>query len=88
MLAGVKHGWAWGQSYSYGTANGGLIMKGRLLVEHPSGSEFWSGGLTDPEASAFLLPLFALTSLCMWLWWGKVRFCGTEGVNDTSQGLS
>lgn len=70
---GFHTGWDWGQSYLYGTANSGLMMEGHLLASHPSGNPLWSGGTAGPEASAFLLPLFALAALCMWLWWARPR---------------
>ncbi len=35
---GFNAGWDWGQSYLYGTPNGGLVMKGHLLAEHPAGT--------------------------------------------------
>jgi len=70
---GFHTGWDWGQSYFYGTANSGLIMQGHLLASHPSGKPLWSGGAAGPEASALLLPLFVLASICMCLWWGRIK---------------
>jgi len=63
LAVGFHTGWDWGQSYLYGTANSGLMMEGHLLASHPSGNPLWSGGTAGPEASAFLLPLFALAAL-------------------------
>jgi len=70
---GFHAGWDWGQSFLYGTPNSGLVMKGHLLTEHPSGDPLFSGGFAGPEASVFLPPLFVVAGLCMSVWWGKIR---------------
>lgn len=68
---GFHAAWDWGESYFYGTADSGLIVRGHLLGEHPVGKLLWSGGLTGPEGSVIVIPLFLLIALCMWLWWGR-----------------
>ena len=68
---GFHAAWDWGQSYFYGTADSGLIARGHLLGEHPVGKLLWSGGLTGPEGSIFIIPLLIIVAICMWLWWGR-----------------
>ncbi len=65
---GFHTGWDWGQSYVYGTPNGGLMMKGHFLAEHPAGNPLWSGGRAGPEGSLLLLPLLVFVAVCMWMW--------------------
>jgi uncharacterized protein len=67
---GFHAGWDWGQSYFYGTADSGLVVKGHLLASHPSGSPLWSGGTVGPEGSILIVPLVSLVGGGMWLWWG------------------
>jgi uncharacterized protein len=68
---GCHAGWDWAQSYFYGTSDSGLIAEGHLLSEHPTGPVLWSGGTTGPEGSLLIFALLAITSLVMWLWWGR-----------------
>ena len=70
---GFHAAWDWGESYFYGTADSGLIARGHLLNEHPLGKLLWSGGLTGPEGSLYIIPLVLIVALCMWLWWGRGR---------------
>jgi membrane protease YdiL (CAAX protease family) len=51
--------WDWAQSFLYGVADSGLIVRGRLFATHPVGRPFLSGGLTGPEGSLYLLPVVA-----------------------------
>ncbi len=66
---GFHAAWDWGESYFYGTSDSGVLVKGHLFAEHPTGSILWSGGITGPEGSLLVLPLLAIISLCVWLWW-------------------
>jgi phospholipase C len=68
---GFHAAWDWAESYFYGTADSGLIVKGHFLGEHPAGPLLWSGGTTGPEGSVFILPLIAIMALLMLLWWGR-----------------
>lgn len=68
---GFHAAWDWGQSYFYGTADSGLIARGHLFGEHPVGKLLWSGGLTGPEGSIYIIPLLIIVAICMWLWWGR-----------------
>jgi membrane protease YdiL (CAAX protease family) len=68
---GFHAAWDWGQSFFYGTADSGLLVRGHLLAEHSSGSPFWSGGATGPEGSPYvILLLLVLAALC-WAWWRR-----------------
>jgi membrane protease YdiL (CAAX protease family) len=66
---GFHAAWDWGESYFYGTSDSGMVVKGHLFAEHPTGNILWSGGLTGPEGSLLVMPLLAIIALCVWLWW-------------------
>lgn len=66
---GMHAGWDWAQSYLYGVSNSGLASKGQLFASHPTGRTLWSGGLTGPEGSLLMLPLFVLLGLGVWGTW-------------------
>ena len=68
---GFHAAWDWGESYVYGTSDSGVLVKDRLFAEHPTGGILWSGGITGPEGSLLILPLLAIITLCVWLWWRK-----------------
>ncbi len=68
---GFHAAWDWGESYFYGTRDSGLIARGHLFAEHPLGKLLWSGGLTGPEGSLYIIPLVLIVALCMWAWWGR-----------------
>ena len=68
---GFHAAWDWGESYFYGTSDSGLVAKGHLFGEHPLGKLLWSGGLTGPEGSLYIVPLVLIMAICMWLWWGR-----------------
>jgi membrane protease YdiL (CAAX protease family) len=54
---GFHASWDWAQSFLYGVADSGLMVKGHLFATHPVGRSYLSGGLTGPEGSVFLLPI-------------------------------
>jgi len=56
---GFHAAWDWAQSFLYGVADSGLIVRGRLFATHPVGKPILSGGLTGPEGSVFLYPVLA-----------------------------
>lgn len=68
---GFHAAWDWGESYFYGTSDSGLLVKGHLFSEHPTGKILMSGGATGPEGSLYIIPLILLIALFMWLWWGR-----------------
>jgi len=49
--------WDFMQSYFYGVGDSGTFSKGHLLVTHPQGNVLYSGGLTGPEGSLFVIPI-------------------------------
>jgi membrane protease YdiL (CAAX protease family) len=61
--------WDWAQTFFYGTSDSGMVARGHLLSEHPTGPLLWSGGPTGPEGSLYILPLLLIMALAMWLWW-------------------
>jgi membrane protease YdiL (CAAX protease family) len=59
---GFHAAWDWAQSFLYGVADSGLIIRGHLFSTHPVGRPILSGGLTGPEGSFFILPIVGLTA--------------------------
>lgn len=78
---GFHAGWDWGQSYFYGAADSGLVVKGHLLASHPSGSPLWSRGTVGPEGSILIVPLVSLVGGGMWLWCGVSKNNGAWQKN-------
>lgn len=59
---GFHTSWDWAQSYLYGTPDSGNLAVGHLLISHPQGSAFLSGGSAGPEGSIFVIPTLLLTA--------------------------
>ena len=59
---GFHTSWDWAQSYLYGTPDSGNLAAGHLLISHPQGSAFLSGGSAGPEGSIFVIPTLLLTA--------------------------
>jgi uncharacterized protein len=55
--------WDWAQSFLYGVADSGTMVKFHLLATHPVGKPILSGGATGPEGSIFILPVLFLATL-------------------------
>lgn len=68
---GFHAAWDWGETFFYGTSDSGMVAKGHLLSEHPTGSLLWTGGATGPEGSLLVVPLLLIMALLMWLWWSR-----------------
>ena len=47
--------WDWAQSYFYGVPDSGSMVSRHLLVSHPMGATWLSGGTVGPEGSIFAL---------------------------------
>jgi membrane protease YdiL (CAAX protease family) len=47
--------WDWAQSYFYGVPDSGSMVSRHLLVSHPMGATWLSGGTVGPEGSIFSL---------------------------------
>jgi membrane protease YdiL (CAAX protease family) len=60
---GFHAAWDWGQSFVYGVADSGLVVRHHLLATHPAGKPILSGGTTGPEGSIFILAVLALVTL-------------------------
>jgi uncharacterized protein len=65
--------WDWGESYFYGTADSGMVVKGHLIGSHPQGSLLISGGTTGPEGSVFAVLVCVLVAFAIWLTLRKER---------------
>lgn len=68
---GFHAAWDWAQSFFYGTADSGMVVRGHLFSEHPAGNPLWSGGATGPEGSPYILVLLLLMTAAGWAWWGR-----------------
>ncbi len=60
---GWHAGWNWGETYVFGTANSGAASSGNLLITHPQGPEWLSGGATGPEGSVLCFAVLGLAGL-------------------------
>lgn len=52
---GFHAAWDWGQTFFYGTANSGFPSERSLLVVHPMGVDWLSGGSVGPEGSLLMV---------------------------------
>jgi hypothetical protein len=68
---GLHAGWDWSQSFLYGVPDSGRVISGHLFTTHPAGGVLWSGGLTGPEGSIFIVPTVAAITLGVWIAWGR-----------------
>ena len=64
---GFHAAWDWAQSFVYGVADSGTMIRFHLLASHPQGKPLLSGGLTGPEGSLLILPTTALIALAILL---------------------
>jgi len=60
---GAHTAWNWAQSFLYGVADSGHMVRYHLLASHPVGHPLLSGGMTGPEGSVFVLPTLALLAV-------------------------
>ncbi len=64
---GFHAAWDWAQSFLYGVADSGTMVQHHLFGTHPVGQPIFSGGLTGPEGSIFILPILALSTVVILL---------------------
>lgn len=60
---GFHAAWDWAQSFLYGVADSGNMMQNHLLASHPQGAPLFSGGLTGPEGSIYVVAIILLIAL-------------------------
>jgi uncharacterized protein len=60
---GFHTAWDWTQSYLYGVADSGAMVRGHLLSAVPVGLPLLSGGAAGPEGSIFVIPTLLLVAL-------------------------
>lgn len=60
---GFHAAWNWAQTYLFGVGNSGSLGSGVLMVSHPQGEAWLSGGATGPEGSALVFGAIAVTAL-------------------------
>ena len=82
---GFHAAWDWAQSFLYGVADSGTLIRFHLLDSHPAGAPLLSGGLTGPEGSLYILLLLTLIAAVILLtlrntgW--PARFTATPSVD-------
>ncbi len=64
---GFHAAWDWAQSFLYGVADSGTVIRFHLLASHPEGTPLLSGGLTGPEGSLYILILIPLVAAAILL---------------------
>jgi membrane protease YdiL (CAAX protease family) len=62
---GFQAAWDWAQSFFYGLADSGTMLKGHLLNTHAMGAGWLSGGTTGPEGSVLDMPITLLGLLAL-----------------------
>jgi membrane protease YdiL (CAAX protease family) len=60
---GFHAAWDWAQSFVFGVADSGMMVRDHLFGTHPVGKILLSGGATGPEGSALVLPVLAVVAL-------------------------
>jgi uncharacterized protein len=70
---GLHAGWDWSQSFLYGVPDSGQVASGHLFATHPLGGLIWSGGLTGPEGSIYVIPTMTVIALGLWIAWKPTR---------------
>ena len=60
---GLHAAWDWSQSFLYGVADSGLMIKSHLLSTHPVGKPILSGGATGPEGSIYCVLVLAFIAI-------------------------
>jgi uncharacterized protein len=74
---GFHAAWDWAQSFVFGVADSGTMVKFHLLGTHPVGKVLLSGGATGPEGSVFILAVLTLVgAVTVWTLPGR----GTSSV--------
>ncbi len=64
---GFHAAWDWAQSFVFGVADSGTMVKFHLLGTHPLGKVLLSGGATGPEGSELILGVIVLiTGVVVW----------------------
>jgi len=74
--------WDWSQSYLFGVADSGLMMKGHLFVTHAVGNVNVSGGSAGPEGSMLAGPI-SVTGVAVLLF--ALQRAGLLGVPPAPQ---
>jgi membrane protease YdiL (CAAX protease family) len=62
-VLGFHAAWDWSESFLFGAADSGNMMRGHLLTTHAAGPTWLSGGSAGPEGSLIVLPILALTAV-------------------------
>ncbi len=62
---GFHAAWDWSETFLFGVPNSGMPATHALLVTHPSGPAWLSGGTAGPEGSVFMIPVIAALVLVL-----------------------
>jgi uncharacterized protein len=64
---GFHAAWDWAQSFVFGVADSGMMVRFHLMGTHPLGKVLLSGGATGPEGSALILgEMVLVVRLVLW----------------------
>ncbi|GAC1418979.1 MAG: CPBP family intramembrane metalloprotease [Acidobacteriaceae bacterium] len=64
---GFHAAWDWSESYLYGVADSGNMTEGHFFTTHPLGPTLFSGGLTGPEGSIWVVPILLFACIVTFL---------------------
>jgi membrane protease YdiL (CAAX protease family) len=70
---GFHAAWDWGESFFYGVANSGTVMRGQLLQPVWQGPDWVTGGAAGPEGSVVVMAALAFAGYSVVRWWHAPR---------------
>lgn len=86
---GFHAAWDWAESFLYGVADSGVIVRFHFLATHPVGKPVLSGGATGPEGSLLAIPIAALTAIVIALTLrGKAKYSTLLTTSNAPSGRS
>ena len=62
---GFHAAWDWSETFLFGVPNSGMPATHSVLVTHPLGPAWLSGGTAGPEGSIFMIPVIAALALML-----------------------
>jgi hypothetical protein len=83
---GCHAAWDWAESYFYGTADSGMVVKGHYLTTSPAGHALWSGGADGPEGSLLVLGVILLLLVALIFLYGRGRLAPATATLGQASG--
>ncbi len=81
---GCHAAWDWAESYFYGTADSGMVVKGHYLTTSPAGNVLWSGGADGPEGSLLVLGVILLLLVALIVLYGRGKSAFTTTLKQAA----